>query len=139
VQERVLDRFQWKPAFCVGDDQIDGQHKKIFLLLADLHRDIYDDDSATAVKQTLKALLDYTKVHFSDEEALMRSVAYPDYEPHKALHDALMDKVWGLYMRCNDAEQDLAVEVLVLLNDWLVDHILVKDKKITAYVRQHKA
>ncbi len=134
-----MDRFQWRQAFCVGDDRIDDQHKKIFSLLGDLHRDIHGDDSVTAVKQTLKALLDYTKEHFSDEEALMRSVDYPGYETHKALHDAMMDKVWGLYLRCNDGEPDLAFEVLVLLNDWLVNHILEKDKEITAFVRQHKA
>lgn len=133
-----MDRFQWRPAFCVGDDQIDGQHKKIFSLLGKLHRDIHGDDSVAVVKLTLKELLDYTQVHFTDEEELMRSVEYPDYDDHKALHDAMMDKVWGLYMRSNAGEPDMAFEVLVLLNDWLVHHILEKDKEITAYVRQRK-
>ncbi|MEH6471692.1 MAG: bacteriohemerythrin [Halopseudomonas sp.] len=133
-----MDRFQWKPAFCVGDDQVDGQHKKIFELLAGLHQAIHGDDADSAVKHTLKELLEYTKVHFSDEEELMRSIDYPEYDAHKALHDALMDKVWALYMRCNEGSSDLAFELLVFLNDWLVNHILEKDKAITAYVRQNK-
>ena len=71
-------------------------------------------------------------MHFNDEEALIRSIDYPDYEAHRALHDALMDKVWGLFVRCNEGSPDLSIELLVFLNDWLVDHILEKDKAITA-------
>lgn len=130
-----MKRFQWMTAFGVGDNRIDEQHKKIFELLAALHRDIHADDADDAVKRTLKELLDYTKVHFADEEALMRSIDYPDYDNHKGLHDALMDRVWGLYMRCDEGDSSLAIELLVFLNDWLVDHILEKDKAITAYVR----
>ena len=120
----------------MGDNQVDDQHKQIFELLAALHRDIHGDDANDATKRTLKELLEYTKVHFNDEEALMRSIDYPDYEAHRALHDALMDKVWGLFVRCNEGGPDLSIELLVFLNDWLVDHILEKDKAITAYVRK---
>ena len=135
-KEQVLARFEWKAAFCVGDNRVDEQHKKIFDLLAAMHRDIYSDDANHAVKSTLKELLEYTKVHFTDEEELMRSIGYPGYASHKALHEALMDKVWALYMRSNESNTDLAIELLVFLNDWLVNHILEEDKAITAYVRE---
>ncbi|MEH6822857.1 MAG: bacteriohemerythrin [Motiliproteus sp.] len=131
-----MERFRWRPAFCVGDNEVDEQHQKIFELLAALHRDIHGDSVTDAVRYTLKELLDYTKVHFSTEEALMRSVGCPDYTAHKALHDALMDKVWALFVRSNEGEADVAIELLVFLNDWLVNHILEKDKAITAYVRE---
>ncbi len=130
----MLERFQWRPAFCVGDNEVDEQHQKIFELLAALHRDIHGDRVTDAVRYTLKELLEYTKVHFSTEEVLMRSVDYPDYAAHKVLHDALMAKVWALFVRSREA--DVAIELLVFLNDWLVNHILEKDKAITAYVRE---
>lgn len=133
-----MDRFQWREAFSVGDEQVDGQHKRIFGLLARLHQDIHGDDVSTAVQHTLKELVDYTKTHFNDEEELMRAVGYPGYEAHKKLHDALMDKAWGLYARCNEGSPDLAFELLVFLNDWLVNHILEQDKAITAYVRNQQ-
>ncbi len=131
-----MERFQWCEAFKVGDGTVDDQHKRIFALLADLHQDIHGKHAQLAVRETLKQLLAYTQRHFADEEALMRSVEYPQFEEHKALHDELMDKVWGMYSRCQKGDEDLSIELLVFLNDWLTEHILEKDRAIGRYIRE---
>ncbi|WP_207063920.1 bacteriohemerythrin [Motiliproteus sp. SC1-56] len=129
--------FQWREAFRVGDDGVDGQHKELFNLLADLHRAIHGQDGPLVVQATINQLLNYTQEHFHDEEALMRAVAYPDYAAHKRLHDQLIDEVWAMYIRCSHDQEGMEVELLTFLNDWLVNHILVRDRELGRFLREN--
>jgi hemerythrin len=69
-----MDIFKWRVAYRVGDNDVDEQHRQIFQMLAELHRDIHRGDARDHIRVCLKRLLSYTQSHFGTEEALMKWV-----------------------------------------------------------------
>jgi hemerythrin-like metal-binding protein len=124
----------WSENYSVGDAEMDSQHKRLFQTLNKLHDAMLTPRSGEACDQVIQFLLEYAQSHFSAEEALMLRIGYPAYSVHKAAHDQFAGKVKAMQARAVNGEQ-LARELFDFLNDWLLRHILVMDKKYTAYIR----
>jgi hemerythrin-like metal-binding protein len=71
----------------------------------------------------------YTATHFSAEENLMQSYAYPDYAKHKFIHDSLVKEVIELQASYKAGKSLMSLKVMKFLNNWLVNHIQGEDKK----------
>jgi len=133
-EDRQMPRITWDDSFSVHNGDIDEQHKQWIAIINDLY-DAMDSDegiSRSVIIQALKAVDHYTRFHFEDEEAFMRSVNYPEYEAHKKLHESLL-KVVEKYM--DDIEHDRVNidEVMDVLTKWFPNHILKEDIKFASY------
>lgn len=129
-----MPRIVWNDSFSVHNAEIDEQHKQWIAIINELY-DAMDSDkgiSKSAIIQALQAVDHYTRFHFADEEAFMRSVNYPEYEAHKKLHEALLKRV-EKYM--DDIEHDRVIidEVMNVLTKWFPHHILKEDMKLSSY------
>ena len=71
-------------------------------------------------------LVEYTMLHFTHEESLLRLHKYPNFASHKAEHDALA-RSGGISSRINAGKIAMALEVLNFLQDWLQHHIKGSD------------
>ena len=133
-----MSLFQWKDGFSVGNSEIDGQHKKLFQLADRFHSAMANGQGKQILQQTLAELIDYTKHHFAAEEKLMLKSSYPEYQQHKAEHDALTAKVVQF---AKDVEADRAIvtiDVLQFVREWLVNHIGHMDNKVGQYVQSRQ-
>ena len=95
-----------------------------------MHNDfLYDKfDQINAV---LGNLLEYTKVHFADEEKYMESINYDGLEAQKKAHAMFVEKIENINLDEVDENQDEYLNGLLnFLLDWLVNHILKADKRI---------
>ena len=120
----------WDEGYSVKSKEIDAQHKKLFDMINEYHEvGIVQKKSNEAVEKLLKGLLDYTKYHFSTEEAFMQKNNYLGYPAHKKEHDAFTQKVSDIYDRFKNGRMVLSVEISNFLKDWLLNHILQVDKK----------
>ena len=102
----------------------------ILKLLNIMHNDfLYDKfDQINAV---LGNLLEYTKVHFADEEKYMESINYDGLEAQKKAHAMFVEKIENINLDEVDENQDEYLNGLLnFLLDWLVNHILKADKRI---------
>ncbi len=79
--------------------------------------------------KTLSDLVDYTAYHFTQEEELFKTYAYPDYLPHKKEHDALKSQAVDLREQFTRGELFLSNKTVLFLKNWLNGHILGSDKK----------
>lgn len=131
------ETFAWNDSFVVGHEQVDSQHRELFLLLKDVHSAVYQQDGISIVSETLKKLIDYTQFHFRDEEQLMEELNFPGFEDHKKLHDALINKVEDLLEELQEGEVVLVEELLLLLKDWLCEHIIKQDMQIGEFIKQY--
>lgn len=92
----TAELIRWTPELSVGIDEIDSQHKELVDVLNQLHVAIMERHAtprhaARDAAEILNRLVDYTRIQFAVEEALMRLLEYPDYEAHKAQHEELVE------------------------------------------------
>jgi hemerythrin-like metal-binding protein len=130
--------FEWKPEYNVNVEGVDDEHQRLFALAAQLHLAMTQGKGKAAPDLALARLADYTRIHFGDEEQLMREHAYPDTEVHKALHEDLMARILDFQKRLAANQPCLTIELLTFLRNWFQYHISDEDQKYASYVR-HKA
>ena len=128
--------LQWSDDYSIGVDVIDEQHKHLFEIgneIYELLENYLALDKYDKIALIVQELADYTKYHFKTEEELMISRKYPRFLSHKVEHDDFMQKINELDLEDIDKDQDKHIrEILVFVFDWILDHILKKDKLITA-------
>jgi hemerythrin-like metal-binding protein len=125
---------QWSTKYSVDVSFLDDQHRVLFELINELHVAMLDGNGNRVAPSILKRLLDYTRTHFSAEEAFMVRTNYPDFSDHKAAHEKLIAK---LIQMCGDfakGEKHLSSRLLGFLRNWLRSHILDMDKRYAKHM-----
>lgn len=130
--------FNWKEEYSVKVSRFDDHHKKLIGLINELHESMIKGTHQDLIGKTISALLDYTKYHFSEEEKLMISFNYPEYEQHKAQHDAFTGKVRQFMAELQAGRAAVTIEVVNFLRGWLKGHVMTVDKRYTAFFAANK-
>lgn len=126
--------FEWETVYSVGVDRIDEQHKKLFSI-ANRFQEAYErGEGRRALGAIFNELIDYTAVHFEDEERLMRDRNYPDYPRHKENHEKLVKLVLAYKERFEKDETGIENQVMGFIKNWLNGHILGMDRNYKSYV-----
>ena len=124
----------WDESLSVGIDVIDSQHKYLINLTNDVYSKTMSNEGASVVIPAIKQMMEYSDIHFSQEEKIMREVGYPDLERHKEQHRGFVEK--QNYFRECIKSHPLVVsnEISFFLRDWLTRHIKMEDTRIRDYV-----
>ena len=126
--------YEMKEEYLTGIPQVDEEHTRIFelaeqayQLLQDEHRyDKYDD-----LVHLVEELRSYTKYHFEHEEEYMESIDYQAIFIQRAQHKAFIQKLDEFEVDEDGLEhQDSIIELLDLITEWLIEHIVKMDKLI---------
>lgn len=126
--------YEMKDEYYIGIEAIDMQHKELFriadeaytLLKEEFIADKFDDIVAIII-----GLKEYAIQHFADEEAYMQSIGHKKFLSHKTEHEDFIEKVNSIDFDSMDHNQTgTLLDIMSFLNDWLVHHILEKDKLI---------
>lgn len=123
----------WSEDYEIGNELIDGEHKEIFARIDLLMAAKTDDE----VRQMAVFMANYVVEHFRDEEELMRSVGYPDYDAHRQLHAEFRQSIEAKVMQINTSVEleGLKVELYNETFRWLIGHVLGVDTKIARFIR----
>lgn len=118
----------------VGNDQIDAEHRMLFDMINEAHRQIMEKESSvSSALKLIQKLSEYAETHFEHEEGYMQSINDPEYPLQKKEHDFFRDKISSY--RCvkiddeNTAKASLE-DLLTFLAKWLYRHILSSDTLI---------
>ncbi|HID48931.1 MAG TPA: hypothetical protein EYP40_04825 [Chromatiales bacterium] len=86
----------------------------------------------------LRALLEHTRQHFAQEEALMRQANFPPYPVHKQEHDRILGELEALFDGWEASGDCRALEryLLTTLPDWMVRHVASMDRVTAHYLAQ---
>jgi hemerythrin len=125
----MTKEFVWSDEYSVGIEEIDSQHKMLFRLINRLHQAILNKEGSKTCGEILNELVEYTRVHFTLEQTLMRIGHFPEYEAHCKMHKALVDEVEALQKKIASGQVAISFELLHFLRNWLTKHILGEDKK----------
>lgn len=124
----------WKDDFTVGSKMLDGEHQRIIALINQLYDAIQSHHPEKVIGAVLDGLLDYTRTHFSDEEAMMTEAVYPDIEAHRGLHRQMVQHTTHLVGQHRLKHGDISSDVLSFLKRWWVGHICREDRAYRAFV-----
>ncbi len=118
-----MENIVWSEELSVGIKSIDSEHKKLISMVNELNHLVLVGDRIAAAGTALSALVEYTVVHFQNEENLMKKFAYPDYEKHRDEHEKLKARVMEFQSRLSSGKAGFTIELIKFLHDWLVNHI----------------
>lgn len=123
--------IKWNSDLSVGIEEIDRDHQKLIKYLNDLFTACFAGQGPAVLKDTLHQVQLYTRQHFTHEEDVMRANGYPRLEEHRALHAELVSELDDLIDEFEaGGDADLSYKTMQFLEDWLLHHILIEDKKI---------
>lgn len=126
-----MTKFEWTEDYSVKVERFDGQHRRLFIYINQVHDAMSYGADQKVVEEILSNLIDYTLTHFIEEEVELVKNGYPDYERHKQAHDDFVAKVRGMLVRFKASEKMsriLCAEIFAHLTDWLTNHIRVVDQ-----------
>jgi hemerythrin len=129
--------IQWSSALSVKVTTIDSQHQVLIKMINDLHEAMRARKGHEAMEKSLEGLVDYTKTHFSEEEALLERNKYPDIKAHKTQHVAFVKRTEEFKAQFHKGEIGLTVQVMSFLSDWLKNHIQGTDQKYSKFLNDH--
>lgn len=126
--------YEMKDEYRLGIPSIDDEHEKLFEIADRLYTLInfeFIPDKFDYILSVLDELKTYASEHFEHEEAYMESIGYKKLFTQKMEHFQFIQKVNEYSPNSIDADQEQACkELLTLVTDWLVNHILEKDLDI---------
>jgi hemerythrin len=127
-----MPMIQWSEEYSVEIQEIDEQHKCIVGYINELYGALAKKDNRELVADIIHKLVEYTKIHFAVEEALMRIFHYEGYEQHKTIHDNIVQQVLTYQGKFMAGDDEVGMELLMFLKGWLFDHINKIDKQYTS-------
>lgn len=91
-------------------------------------------EDVTAVKVLALELYKHTRIHFEDEETLMRQRQYPGLALHIASHNRLLGRINNLSQAIGQCVFDKP-GLDALMTDWAMFHIPLDDARFEAFLK----
>ncbi len=126
--------IEFNDSLKVENKLIDQEHAVLIEYINLLQKAVENESSVKIVGQVLEGLTDYTKTHFFVEEEMMKAFEYPDVDTHKAAHEGFKSKLVKLIENYNNGDTEISSSALEFLKDWLTEHILKIDKKLSDFL-----
>lgn len=118
---------------------IDEQHAALLQVADEIIDLINSAPDREKIEDLVGFLKSYTINHFKEEEELMLSKKYIEYEAHKKEHDYFnyyIQTVSDDLAKITDVK-DITSDVIESLRDWIVEHVHKTDIKMAEYVRSY--
>ena len=117
--------FQWKEEYAIHNSKIDAQHQKLLEMANIIYNAVEQKKDSEVIEDALYFLVNYTKAHFQDEEALMKKyVDAKEFDLHKKKHETFCRKVSELKEMFNEGDPRISEALMDFLKQWVVNHIL---------------
>lgn len=131
----------WTKDLETGVENIDNQHKELFVRIDNLLEACRNGVGMTEVNRTLDFLMRYVVQHFEAEEAVMRSTLYPGYDAHRRMHADFRAQVEKMAheIRAEGFGPSAVVKVNLTIVGWLNDHIRRFDLAMAKALREQFA
>ena len=132
-----ISHLQWSDGISVRVDGIDVQHKKLFEITNRLI-DAFEAGSGDFL-EVISELVEYTTIHFHDEQMVMMNAKFPGLAAHTAEHDKFIAKVEEFLQAYGEGNEDVGSKMLVFLRDWLFAHTSGLDMEYAQFLAKNPA
>lgn len=131
---KPVELLAWDDYLATGIDIIDEQHRGLIDLVNETASALVDDAELSGgdTRRLMDYLVEYAKVHFSTEEALMAlsGVDERHIERHRQSHDNFMQQLVDMSGELRAGSTLSGQQLMEFLANWLVFHILGDDQSM---------
>ncbi len=131
-------KIEWDPKYSVDIEEIDDFQKKILEMFNQLIDMKISGTDAKTFANMITDLNDYSKLYFSREEKILKKRGYPDFDSHTKAHRQFIRSSISLRREIAEDDNNLTLEAILELRDWLIDHIETNDALYIPFLRIHK-
>jgi hemerythrin-like metal-binding protein len=124
-----MSLFEWKNEYSVNSAELDSHHQLLFQILNSVYENIMNSTEVDSVLPKLDELLAYTSYHFCTEEQYMMAKNFQEIHEHIALHREFTETITNLRTQYNDNDLEVTKELIIVLGEWLLRHVLKEDIK----------
>lgn len=122
----------WNDSNCIGIPIIDEQHRSIVSIINSIHYFIEKHRELDVLESVIDMMVQYTVIHFTTEEAMLKEAGYSAIEEHALLHEQLIRQLKAVSY---EATEDCDVgPLLKLLKAWWLSHINHEDRKYVPFM-----
>lgn len=129
-----MSLIEWTEEFSVGIDEIDRQHQKWISIVNELHDSIMEARGISSLKELIREMEEYTDFHFSAEEEMLQKAGWPELDRHKRIHFSFKQQITQLKRDISSGELVLRSQVMSVIKNWLIDHILKEDQEYSEFI-----
>lgn len=129
--------FTWENRYALDIDSVDEDHRKLVTMIDTLYKALTEGEAKNVIQEIVDGLIDYSQIHFTREEEFMQKAGYKDIEFHKAAHSSFVERVKGFQHELKSGNDNITVDVITYLRDWLIVHILNADKKFAPDLKRY--
>jgi hemerythrin len=134
-------KIVWTEKYSVNVVEIDEQHKQFIEICNEL-LNLAEDVTFTEEEALMKVMKlgNYALYHLGTEEELFIKTKYPDASAHVAVHNEFRKKAQDYIEQVRNKKVDtkqIIKEVADFSGEWLLDHILIVDKKYSEWFNSH--
>jgi hemerythrin-like metal-binding protein len=113
---------------------LDEQHQEFQRLIEEFDADIAAGVGESVLSNLLQSLMEYTTIHFGDEEDLMLLHCFPSLAAHRAEHNALAVKIAIAQEEYKSGKKDVLIPLAHYLHSWLAGHIRKCDRQYNEFI-----
>lgn len=128
--------FEWSDELVLDRGPVDAQHEKLVHLISDLESAVSLGKTRECLGPIFDELVEYTMVHFEDEERFMNNAGYPALEGHIGEHHRFGRTALDQQKAFAEGSETVGAELTKFLRDWLVGHILGHDRRFWMFVAE---
>ncbi len=132
-----MSQITWNDSYSVNNVEIDAQHKEWIAIYNKLDHTLLNGSGQevfTLAADSLRAMREYADFHFREEEQYMREINYPFLVEHRRLHTDFEDELYKYNRSIRSGELILNTEVISIVKNWLLHHILHEDQKYRTFL-----
>ena len=126
----------WSESLSLGDPEIDEQHRTLIGLLNELYASMLAGTARSRLTLLISDLTAYTRLHFQNEERYFELFGYPELAEHAQEHKELIEKLGALGARHAEGEEDLSVEFLLFMGNWVIEHVMLTDMRYKTFLAE---
>lgn len=129
-----MKRLLWSDNYLLGCELVDEQHQELFKIANRAFSATMDNEKIPKIKSIVHELIEYTKVHFKDEEYFMKRINYPDLQEHQKIHENIIKSMNKFFTTINKkAVNELEKDLAHFIDQWFISHIIYEDKKVARW------
>jgi len=129
--------IKWDDSFLIGITELDHEHKVLIDDINRLHGELARHDQKSEIEKCLGDIYARMQAHFALEEHVMKEHRYQFFTEHKREHEKLLDSYTEYMMQIlNDTVVSYSSPIEDALKDWVMNHIINSDKKMSMMVQE---